>query len=75
MNSNITGKPKPVIDAKRLASEEHHPGKHTLRLHRHRAPGSEYKVSESFPGCRINYDGLNAMLRQLGYKTSKWNPR
>lgn len=65
----------PLAKTKDEPEKERVPGKHTWRLHRHRVPGSEYKVRENFPGSRIDYDGLNAMLRELGYKTSSWNPR
>lgn len=64
-----------VTKSKQELEKEPAPGRHTWRLHRHRVPGSEYRVTENFPGCTIDYDGLNAMLRELGYKTSGWNPR
>ena len=64
-----------VVEGKEVLEEERIPRKHTWRLYRPLIPGSEYKVTESFPGCRIDYEGLNAMLRGLGYKTSSWDPR
>ena len=59
-----------VTKSKEAPENELSPRKHTLRLHQPRVPGSEYKVIEIFPGCRINYDGLKAMLRNLDHKSS-----
>lgn len=55
--------------------EQKLPGKHTWRLQRPRVAGSEYKVHETSCGGRIDCEGLNAMLSELGYKTSSWDPR
>ena len=75
MNREVIEKAKADMEAPEHGNEERVPGKHTWRLNRRGVPGAEYKVVENFPGCTIDYGGLNAMLRGLGYKTSSWDPK
>ena len=75
MNTEQTRGTMTTTKRKRHNRHPQTPGRHTWRLHRDRVPGSEYRVTENYSGCRIDYEGLNAMLRGLGYKTSSWDPR
>ncbi len=75
MTQRVIEKAKPEMEVQEHDNVERVPGKHTWRLKRRGIPGAEYKVIENFSGCLIDYEGLNAMLRRLGYKTSSWDPR
>lgn len=51
------------------------PKKCTWRLNRPPIPGMEKRVDEVWAGGHISYEGLNAELRKLGYKTMSWSPK
>jgi len=65
-----TGKPMEKKNPKPDARKQ---GKRRWRLDRPPVPGSEKPVAEVVNG--LNYKGLNAELRKLGFKTMSWSPR
>jgi hypothetical protein len=61
------------MKGQRNINPEHKPKKRSWRLDRPPVPGSKKPVREFVGG--LSYQGLNAELRKLGFKTTSWSPR